>query len=218
MTEDELKQIVEMAAQYWPKAQPYELGLLKKRAAQLDFEPVKEILESVRLESKFSTLPLDVLNQKLISIQKQTQGGQYIPCYALHQETGKSIECNVRATSNEGANKGFINYLLEYNYTPTDFILFIGEDTFQDFYDQRYEIQCKNNPQIRERTKELSGILNRRKLFESVAEGTTAVMETTKQQVEKRNKQVKELLDQEEGTKPKYGFHFDPDNPDDIPF
>lgn len=218
MFDDELKQIVEFAAQCWPKAQPFELGLLKKVAADLDFEPVKEALESVRLESKFSTLPLDIINEKLKSIKRQTQGGQYIDCYALHEETGKSIECCVMATTNEGANKGFINYLLKYGHTPTDYILFIGVDSFSEFYEKRYDIQCKINPKIRESTEQLSGIVSNRDLIDSVAKGTTAVVESTKQQVEKRNEQVKELLDQEEGTKPKYGFHFDPDNPDDIPF
>ena len=160
MDQIDVAKIIELAEQFWPKAKPFELGLLKKITSKLDFESVKGILEDARVESNYSTLPLKAVKEKLTNLQKRCRlnGGSWYDCYALHIETAKSYECMVMAASDLGAREQFIKYLLRYGIDPIDHDLYIGEENRNQFLKDRFGILAKLNPKIRETAERLRQI------------------------------------------------------------
>lgn len=68
MNENELKEVVRLAEDFWPKATPSELGLLRKLSMDKPFSRVKKILEKGKLESKYNSLPLNLLKKNITTI------------------------------------------------------------------------------------------------------------------------------------------------------
>lgn len=161
MLENETEEIMEIALQFWEKAKEFELGLLRKQIANLFFEDVKKILEQTRLETKFTTLPLQAINVKLKSLKGRGPSGDYTPCYAINMNTGSSREVMVFSQGDEGAKVEMGKYLLKWGHEPTDWVIYVGKDSFDSFFNDRHELHCQLNPRIRETTEKLERIRER---------------------------------------------------------
>jgi hypothetical protein len=72
----------------------------------------------------------------------------------------KSIQFLSGSSSPEGAQTQFAAYLAEYGKNPTDYVFYIGIESFDRFFHDRYEIHCKQNPKIAESTERLRKIVD----------------------------------------------------------
>lgn len=149
MLTSELESILELAGKLWKNANEAELGLFKKLVSELDYDSVKDIVESVKLDSKYQTFPLKELNSKIKSFKKSSKiKGDYYDCYGLHRDTGQSLIVAVLARSPEGAKEQFNKYLLEYGRNPVDYIVYVGQENWDLFFEARHQLLCENNPNI----------------------------------------------------------------------
>ena len=165
----EADDIVKLARQFWNKAQPFELTLLKKQIVTMDADEVTAILESARLDTKFNVFPLKDINDRLNQAKKKNPAsGSYITCYALNPMTGKSIEVNVLSQSNDGAKVEMGKYMLQWGMDPVDYILYISEECLAEFLNARHEAACQLNPKI-EKTVERLKEIGISKMIDSIA-------------------------------------------------
>jgi hypothetical protein len=171
MIELEVTDILSIAEEFWPKSSATELGLLRKIIKSLPLHDAKNILEDVRLSTKFQTLPLPQINRKIKSFKPKTMGHE-IPCWGLDLDTGKVQQCIVVAQSDTGAKEQFAKYLIQYNLDPTNFVIYVGEESFEQFFEDRHEVQCRLSPKVRETTEVI------RKAVEAGKSVTELIMET----------------------------------------
>jgi hypothetical protein len=162
MLPEEEQEIVKMALEFWPKAQEYEVGLLRKQIKGADFDKIKEALEKTRLNSTYSTLPLKIINEKIKHIKSRgPASGSYITCYAVNTSTGKYLEVSVLAQSSDGARVEMAKYLEQWGMDIVDYEVFIGEENHQLYFDRRHAIACSLDPNIEENVKRIQSIVDR---------------------------------------------------------
>jgi len=205
----EADDIVKLARQFWNKAQPFELVLLKKQIVTMDAEKVTAVLESARLSTKFNVFPLQDINSRLSAIKKNGSG-EHISCYVLNPLTGKNMEIAVMAKSNEGAKVELCRYLQQWGMEATDYILYISEESFPDFFNARHEVQCQLNPEIENTVAKIRSI-GLRDVVNKVSENLPEIPKKPSINV---GVCVKEMTEAVKNVKDEY----DPDIPDDCPF
>ncbi|MHC4120436.1 MAG: hypothetical protein ACYSWO_23325 [Planctomycetota bacterium] len=154
MLEMEADSVVKKAGEYFPKATAVELKLLRKLIKSLEQQQADDILDDVRTITKYQTLPLPEIASRIKAVKKVVQG-DWTPCYALAREGNKTVECMVLCQSEEGAKSEFAKYMAKHGFNAVDFTLYIGHDSFNQFFDDRHERECELNPRIREHVKML---------------------------------------------------------------
>jgi hypothetical protein len=157
MLDMDIQKVVDLAMEYFPKSSDSDFRLLRKVIKPLGVDQAVDVLDQAKLGTRFLTLPLQEIS-KAVKATKKPVHGEYIPCYALALEGIKTIECNVLAQSDEGAKCEFAEYLTQHGYVPTDYALYIGVESFNRFFHDRYERACELNPQIRSNTEFLRSI------------------------------------------------------------
>ena len=167
MMPSEVTELMDIAEQYWPKANGFECGLLGKRMKHMFLDDAKSILEEAKMESSYQTLPMKDIAKRLRAY-KPKRTGQMIDCYALEQETGKYFEVVCLANSNDGARVEMAKWLRGENHTdeygykkweydPTDYIIFTDHLSFSM---ARYEILRKLDPDMDRKVAKFAAILN----------------------------------------------------------
>jgi hypothetical protein len=98
------------------------------------------ILEDARIGSQYQSLPLKDIKQRTVACGCTGQlNGSYIECWAVHQITKKFKNCCVLAQNNEGAKSMMEKYLVNRCHVePEGYVLFIGVESHQAFWDYRY--------------------------------------------------------------------------------
>ena len=166
MMPSEVTELLDIAEQYWPKANGFECGLLGKRMKHLFLDDAKVILEEAKMESSYQTLPMKDIAKRLRAY-KPKQTGQKITCYALDQESAGYIEAVCLANSEEGARVEMAKFLRGENHMdefghkkweldPTDYIIFTD---FNSFFDAKHEILRKLDPDMDRKVAKFAAIL-----------------------------------------------------------
>ena len=210
MTSEESESIIEIAEQFWKRAEQFELGLLRKVCENLFFDDVKTVLEQCRLESKYSTLPLPMINERLKALHRKTKSQNYINCYALCPMTAKGLEVSVYANTNDGAKVEMEKYLRRFGLEPNDYIIYIGDANFDQYFTDRHEAKCILNPNLEVEVDKIRSLVSRGgSVVDSIAES----LPEAKKQFVNTGVRVKEMT---EAVLTK--DYYDPDSPDEIPF
>ncbi len=123
----------------WPKANEDEIQLLNELLDGIEESKAVKILKVARAESTYATIPFKAITAKAAKTGKQGGlNGTYIECWAVHKDTKKFKNCCVLATGNYGANVMMQKWLRNRcNVEPTDYVLFVGKESFQAFWDYR---------------------------------------------------------------------------------
>lgn len=140
MMQFELDKVVAKALEYFPKTNGAELKLLRKVMGHLEQGQAEDILDDIKLTTKYLTLPLPALSAKCKAIRNKDIGEQW-HCWMLHKDPdkfqyGKSKwhDVVVIAQSAEGAKAEVAKYMERFGLVPTDYDLFIGQETFNQFF------------------------------------------------------------------------------------
>jgi hypothetical protein len=151
MMDFEYKELMQLVAEYFPKTAQSEFRLLRKVVGGMPFKDAKELIEQAKLDTKYLTLPIQAIN-KAVKGHRQPRLGEYHPCWALKidGDGSKWEECMVLAQSNDGAKVEFAKYLAYNKLDATDYMLYIGQESFDAFFNERHEQAVKANPKIAE--------------------------------------------------------------------
>ncbi len=134
--------LIERAKGLWPKATDIEIGLLTKIFKDIPEDTAISIIEDARLASRFNSPPFPDIKKRASKIKINNLNGSYIDCWAVHKDTKKFKECAVLATDNYGAGVMMQKYLRHRcNVEPTDYVLFVGKDSFRAFFNFRMGIE-----------------------------------------------------------------------------
>jgi hypothetical protein len=156
----EIEEVIALAKEYFPKTTYVEMQLLNKllKKSNITKEAGVDILDNVKTITKYQTLPLPEIANRIKAVRNVIQGDSYT-CYALSREGMKTYECALHAMSAEGAKMEFAKYLVSLGLQATDFQLYIGEESFRQFFNDRHERACAMNPKIRENVAYLERVL-----------------------------------------------------------
>lgn len=189
MNDIEIQDVLDIARDFWPKAVGSELGLLRKILKNHTLQTAKTILEDAKMGHPYSTLPISDIGKLLKKHRVQKVGDDY-HCWALG-EGAKYYECVVTATNPDGAKVQMCKYLDQVcRKEPTDYILFIGRESYPSFFASQIEIIRSMDPD-----------------FDSKVERFKKI-----QQGKRVDKMVSVLPEMPEIPE------FDPDNDDGVPF
>lgn len=153
MTELEIREILEKANDYWPNTTVGEIALLRKRLEvyNLDKTQAAEILESVKLRSRFHTLPLPEIEKSLKKAKEgRNQPKEYTICYYLNTLTGKGGNVAVPKSIPEQEERLAREFLEKYQTqsgqyedqygvkhyvdSPENHVIFVGEENIELYH------------------------------------------------------------------------------------
>lgn len=131
-----------LAERLWPKATEVDFELLAKVLARVPEDKAKSILEDARIESKYNAIPLKDIKARVRKTGSGDSVGNYIDCWAVHQDTKKFKECCVRANDRYGATVMMQQWLKNRcRVEPTDYAIFVGKENFRTFFNYRMGIE-----------------------------------------------------------------------------
>jgi hypothetical protein len=153
----------------WPRWNPtnIERSDWRRILSRVDSETAEEAIIRTKEDSKTIMWPvlyefkrkLGVVIGEFKKQQKDTTPSDplkgWTPCYALNMDNGKWQEVMAPEGHPDGCRVAVAEYLRKWDMDPTDYIIYIGNENFQEFSKTRHEIVCRLNPKIAEHTKRL---------------------------------------------------------------
>lgn len=143
MLEEDVKKMLKMSSDFWPNSTAGEISLLKKIIQDQPIETTKDIIEDIRIEHRFRTIPLDKIQAALRQHNDKEEKKKQIQvdCWALNELTGKHIEVGLIVNNIEDAEAHLIRYIERWHNSADGYILFIGKDKHFEFMEKRTEIK-----------------------------------------------------------------------------
>jgi hypothetical protein len=162
----------------WPRWKRSGVGVSDfiRQLKKIDTTTAEEAIIRTKENSKTYTWPvLSEFRQYIAEVIRenhtpsQNTEPKWVECYALETDTGKSIElCVPAGLSEEGMKAEFARHLERYDLNPTDFTLYIGQENFDKFFNDRYEAKCFINPSIKEKTAQIATIAEKKQAWQKI--------------------------------------------------
>lgn len=145
MNEIDLHDIMDVILRYWPKADTVELDLLRRKVlANCDHDKAREVIDRVKLDHEFATLPTKKLYHALSTIREKTGGPKTTTCYFLNRDEsvtgfdvnyGNCLVCPMAEP--EEARRHAERWLRSVRLEPSNYAIFVGEENHGLFQQER---------------------------------------------------------------------------------